>query len=745
MVKASIIITEKKSVSKAIAKALFPSSFDERDNCKEEHSDIISLRNPKDSEYIQNPKDILCFAEPYKNKEFFYFCSNDCVKGCQFTANHIDSMGMDHAAGTRRKLRYQNKSQKQGKIIFEEVTYYVFNRNGEKVVITDTQGNPFSYLIENIGERQTLETALLRAKDWDDLEKALRLKPSIEFSENRAYKARERMFNNLLVKRRLPDGTPIELSKVIAATDFDIAGSYIFYLVIENANQFVRFNQRNGSYWKEIPAELLSRMKFQSMKPEEVLHAFENPIPFDFENARAGEIRALFDFLYGTTLTSKMKTAAYAQQAGFRASIGRNRFIGLRALIEESANIEKEEESYIYLVFNGLKDKDGIREDLESGNYTPLRINQKRARITASRLIRDLKKCNIGTHTTRCKLPKILVDLGLAQEEGYSISPTEFGISYYSALFPHLEMAGFSISEWNRLLNSSMDVIRTSCSQDEKVNSERMKREFMNSFLYALQQHLAYLSGNWKGIIEAIPPRAYPKKEEESAKRGDVTLLHKGLLLEEADSVLSLEQISEFMSPETNKPIGGAKIYRHIKPTEASYKDAVRRVCCIDREDDFEIIEGDGEEVQKIEDNNCTVFRAEVHDNRRVAKYSKAVHMDNYEKLEIPELPKAESAHEPLYLTSISPPCVNGKKGFMLVREYNLPWMLTRDKLEKQRQGLINLASFSIGRDRFERVERYDFGKAHNFESLLIAMFEKYGVSFRDTAEMAEELYLGGA
>ncbi|OGJ19940.1 hypothetical protein A3K73_03190 [Candidatus Pacearchaeota archaeon RBG_13_36_9] len=746
MVKASVIITEKKSVSKAIAKALFPELFDERDNCEEEHSDIISLRNPKEAVEAQRNEE-LCVAAPYKEKEFFYFCSSDCVNGCQFVAYHLDSMGRDHASGTRRKLRYQNESGKQEKLIFEDVSYYVFDRGGGKVVIMDTQGNPFSHFIENLGEKQTLENLILNIKDWESLEKMLKLKPKIEFSENRAYKVRERLFNNVLAKRKFPDGSTIDIDRIIAATDFDVAGSYIFYSVIQKANQFIRQGQSRGIRVQEIPPELLYRMKLQSMDSKDIMDAFNNLMPFDFENARAGEIRALFDFVYGSTLTSSMQKVAYSQQSRFKASIGRTRFLGLKTLIEDSTSIKNEEEkSHIYLVFRGLKDKEGIEEALNQGDYAPLRINQKRARVTPSRLLKSFQERDIGTHTTRCKIPKILVDLGFAQESGSSIFPTKFGAEYYSVLFPHLEKAGFSISDWNQVLHYSMEAIRTAASgKNGKADSDRMKMAFMGSFLNEFKQHLAYLKENWGEIVRAIPPREYPQRKDGQASRGKITTPHNELLLEGTESVLSLEQISEFMDSQANQPKGAAKMYRHIKPTEVYFDDAIRRVCCIDRENDFEVIEGESSKIQDMEEGSYTVFKAEVPNSRRLAKYSKGNSMESYEKLELPEIPKADSAHDLLYLTGVSPACVCGPMGFRLVQEYNLPWILTRDKLEKQRQGLINLRSFSIGRDRFERVERYSFGRAHNFESLLITLFEKYGVSFKDTAELAEQLYLGGA
>ena len=42
----------------------------------------------------------------------------------------------------------------------------------------------------------------------------------------------------------------------------------------------------------------------------------------------------------------------------------------------------------------------------------------------------------------------------------------------------------------------------------------------------------------------------------------------------------------------------------------------------------------------------------------------------------------------------------------------------------------------------FERIDRYKYSKAHNFESMLSAMLEKYGMSFFETAKRMEEMYL---
>ncbi len=765
MGEAIVIITEKKQVSTAIARAIAPEMFDERGYCSCEHTDIVSLRTEEERARINTPEDTLCVAVPLEKENYFCFDSRDCVN-CKFVAQHIDQMGMKHARSVRRRLRYENdmlRDKRKPLTIFEDISYYVLERDGETVVIIDTQGTPFSHFIRYEGQRTTLENLILESKDWKSIEERLAYRAKIEKSsrEPSSHMARERLFNNILAERNLPDGTPINLRRIIAATDYDIAGSYIFYSVVMNANQFIRRGQREkGMQAEEIPMDVLYRMKLQRMDPESVVEEFENPIPFDFGNAHAGELRDLFDFIYGTVLSSKIRRVTAKYSPDIKSSIGRVVFLGLGKLIEQEQAIkESGEEHYVYLVFNGLPDKEGVEKALAERNFSAFQLRQRKTHVSGSRFLRLLEADNIGTLTTRYKQPYILANLKLAEYDDAMIASTPFGAYYYHLLKPYINGDNFSLAEWNSFLYNTMESFRASSMEGGTAEHEWFKsksRDFMEYFIMQFKEHLLSLRPYWERIGKDIA-EGYSRlnidfrRGKKSEGKPDIEVPDDVLLICGNDETLSLEQIEQFMDSSENrvKPAGSrvATVLRYTPPEPASIEDPIRRVCCIDSEYEFELVSAwHPLHIFTIDKGYYTVFRTAVSDEKALQKLIKAgLGINSYGEMRIDEamLEQEESAHDPLSLTQVSPSDIQGREGLWLVREYNTPWKMTQDKLDKRRQGLINLSSFNNRDYRFERVERYEFGRVHKFETLLIAMLEKYNIPFWKTARMAEELYLG--
>ncbi|MEA3514020.1 MAG: hypothetical protein U9R34_00930, partial [Nanoarchaeota archaeon] len=484
MKKTTLIITEKKNISKQIAKALAPAgTFGERGHSEAEHCDIISLRTNYEKTKIKqsNGRNIGCkiLNKGLKEKDYFYFCGENC-KSCEFIAQHLDKLGTHSARSVRKKFKYINenltsdfrsiildlisesggnanlsyfykeieegeypqkekidksknplenvilqacqtliheKKIKQNKngfeltqdgkrykkyslkdfAITEDIIYYMFDRDNSQIIIADTYGTPYGFNRKFPGN-EDLEQAVTSAKDWADFQRLLRYMPNKQAydpKDLKSHMARTMLFNSIISKRKAPDGADIYLEKIIAATDFDIAGSYIFNSIIEAANKNVedKKNSKKSKGLHTIEPDLLYRMPLKSLESENIIAEFNNLQNFDWNNAYAGKARSVFDFIYGSTITGKLnKEARKLQNAKrkkkheLRFSVGRTLFLGLKKVIEEEQQMKyAKDHQYIYLAFKGKLDKEQIEKQLQAGNFASFQANLKKSYISLPR------------------------------------------------------------------------------------------------------------------------------------------------------------------------------------------------------------------------------------------------------------------------------------------------------------------------------------------------------------------------
>jgi len=858
----TVIITEKKSVSQALLRALAPDSYDDRGNSSVQHSDIIARRTRSEKDSIRSLEDINCevLSQRLKSSNYFYFCQPDCIS-CDFRAEHIDVGGKKSASRARNRIRYVNETitkdlrfpvieairklnerataraiaefvfgmnhpaaerldaatesledsiertlirlslegsvvqaggayrvnpDFRGKmryelIISEDINYYVFNRNSQLVIIADTNGNPL-----NMRRRERalfMERLMQECPDWESLQQYIEFKPRLETRDrdSKSSEARIKLFNALLSKRRLPcdfdggrAGDPINLEKVIAATDFDVAGSYIILSLIENANAVSVRATRDGSAPRLITPDMLYRMKLSSMEPESVVKEFENPSEFDWENALAGKARSYFDFVFGDAVNStirhvkdrylKLREAEYVD-----FSTGRTLFLALKKIIEEEKKIASElEKDYLYIVFEGLCDLENMKKSLEVGYFSALHIREQSRHISYSRFIELCQQDEVGTNTTRYNLIGRLEKRDLIVTGDNKIVSTPFGRFYYEAFSPVLEpTSGFNINVWNDNLRQMIDSWSASLAPGAPSRSkEQIEKEFsdfMNWFFYEIKTSAPYMREKYPALVRnlwdayrSLPTMSYaPRKEIEESREESK---EEGIVLIGNNALLSHSQVKSIIesdptSSSYNKPRKGAPttITRMIPQTPVSLEEAVRRVCCIGRGVEFKVVSSFKlPKVATLENENYTVFRAEItpgSDNVVKLYLESGRGIESLQELVIEGVPQQQTdrgslAHEPLYLTDIRPADIAGKDGMLLVQEYQKPWVATADKISKKQQGLVNVASFKSSSHEFGRIERYEFRKVHNFETLLIAMMEKYNMPFAKTARLAEELYL---
>ncbi|GAH68752.1 unnamed protein product, partial [marine sediment metagenome] len=260
-------------------------------------------------------------------------------------------------------------------VIAEEISYYIVEGQGEDYFICDTSGSPYSFDFDG----RDLLKLVSNSKGWRSLEEKIWQVGSSNLRgfRPRVYIARNRFFNQLLAFNRLPNGQPIELNKIIAATDMDIAGAYIFLSVIEGANRIAeRFNPGN-----KISPESIYRMNLTSIDPSDVLSELENLKGFDWGSAYAGKCRQIFDFIYGSSITGHLnhkKNIHLSSNGGkrespegrFRFSVGRNNFLGLGALVELDSELKGQQaEEEVYLIFRGQADRDEILSQFERNSF----------------------------------------------------------------------------------------------------------------------------------------------------------------------------------------------------------------------------------------------------------------------------------------------------------------------------------------------------------------------------------------
>lgn len=681
-------------------------------------------------------------------------------------ARTLESLEQKGKIVSRSKLYFPNEEseefiygQSENITVPEDINYFVFERNGSLVIVIDTYGTPLKYrqAVKGYLQRTVCESA-----DWKDLKQKIRLEPSFQDFNPRELKSHVvRMFllNNILAKKRLPCdyngmklGQPIQLERVIAATDFDIAGSYIFLSVIESANDFAR---KLGE--KPITTDMLYRMNMLTVEPADIQKSFDNPGGFDWENAYAGKARSVFDFLYGTSISNQLRH--FNQDPGLKLSTGRTLFLGLKKIIEqEKALREETKKDYVYIAFEGLLDLNGINSAITNNRYTLMHIKQKRNYVSHPTFLELCKEGEIGTHTTRYKLAGRLERLGVLSVIDNRLFSTPYGNAFYNVLSTHLDFSPFfSITQWNANLQKVIASWRTDTNDNKPRTKDEMEAEFhkfMQIFLPSLQRQFRYLNSDRYAEIDQELSEAHQCLKRFEFSQLDKKKEYKSppnvFLLVGNDSTLTLDDIKELIDPTSNTPRQGARsrIIRVIPQEPVSLVNYVRKIFNINRDYDFSVASSyNSNALIGMGNENHTAFRTEIPDGMTLKDFlNEGINIDEYEECELDESNFEEegkqTAHEALMVQDIKRSDIAGRDGLYLAEEYPKPWYHTHDKLKKRANGQINVAGFKSRNHEFERIERYRFGVMHNFESLLAAMLDKYNIPFWRTAKLAEEMYL---
>lgn len=844
--KATIVITEKRSVSESIVRALAPTdSFDLRGGCNVRHCDVLSIAWRKKTDRYSPDEETVRQKENSDDYSFY----QDINEGgfYRVSIEHQDKMG---SVSERRILKEQrtiqayyenelklpilqvindqpgiNRSQIENKLITgdfpqmdkidttkeslkgiikdlirkldrgndpkiikkdhgffllksgeemlevglsrpvcEELYYFIFKQEDHLYIFLDTNGNPLKMFRPKNNDRKTYS---LR-----QIERRLFHLPGFQqygLVDRRSYVARMRLFERVLVDQRMPcdaegikENSKLEICKVIAATDEDIAGAAIFLSIIGFVNRSKTF----------IDDDKIFRVHLPTMDSEGVKIAFENLRAFDWHNAYAGRLREVFDFIYGTELKFYLNPKG-VYNGGKRLTTGRTLFLALKKIIETEAQyLTQPPKRYIYLAFNNILGLESIKQALQSRKFTAVQLLIRDKFVSLPTLMDLCREEGIGTHTTRYRLAHRLAREGWVVIRDGQINYTPLGRIVYEWYERYLNSPKlFSISEWNQRLHNTIESMKLMSNSTQKDEIESYYHHFLTEFTTHFSKFLSVLTGKrfkvqdsfiscMDNIITALR-LAYNESKKIYLKadipKNEYRLNTKGndkFHLESVSDKISNDDIMKMIDSNAesegfNKPIKDNRITtveRNVPVQMVNLEDEIRKILCLSLDSAFKI-EGPALSVTSIHCMNyATVFRAKVTEKNAINSFfegSLEIEQFTPMPLVMPDLEEDDDeAHESLRLKNVRRSDIVGKQGAKVAQEYNKPWVYTNKINQIAQNGDVPLESLKVHGLEFERVSRYEYGVVHNYESLLCSMLEQYRMSFFQTGRVAESMYL---
>ena len=148
---------------------------------------------------------------------------------------------------------------------YKRVTYYEVENNGKKTTILTAVGHLYSLAPKNRKKRKfDLEWVPLYQKD-----------KSKKYTKNYVD----------AIKKLTKDA-----DKFIHACDYDIEGTLIGYNALKYA-------------CGQESLDNTTRMKFSTLTNEDIMEAYENPIPLDINQVDSGIARHVLDFIFGVNIS----------------------------------------------------------------------------------------------------------------------------------------------------------------------------------------------------------------------------------------------------------------------------------------------------------------------------------------------------------------------------------------------------------------------------------------------------------
>jgi len=210
----------------------------------------------------------------------------------------------DAALHVAEALQYVGEPRK---LSFKGVPVYEVKRTAERILVCSALGH--LYKVDEAGISQRKQYPV-----WEYVWKPIHL---VEHGRER-----QRRWLNAIAEMAK------EADAFVNACDFDVEGSLIGYMILKHA--------RAGA---DAAAK---RMKFSTLTPEELRHAYEHMLPqLDFPLVNAGLCRHEVDWLYGINL-SRALTESARKSSGRYATLSTGRVQGptLRFVVEREQEIE---------------------------------------------------------------------------------------------------------------------------------------------------------------------------------------------------------------------------------------------------------------------------------------------------------------------------------------------------------------------------------------------------------------------
>ncbi|WP_296068171.1 hypothetical protein [uncultured Agrobacterium sp.] len=743
-----LILAEKSSVSKGICAALLP---------KGEKADLYSCVDTYETlQEVEITDDIL--LEPGYELYERALRREQNVESRSFFSGSVEKRAQNRRYDFDRPRTSNERYEKQS----ERIRISAISFDNKIIIILDTNGNPLTLR----GQRNAIVNGILNGAPAQEILRSLRHALGADSSRRSAPYMRMKLFSDILVHQRLPfrfnefaAGTPITLDAIVGATDTDVAGQYIFYSVVEYANQL---RARLG--YGNLDDNLIRRLDSDVPPRESVRKAMSEIGSFPLGSALGGKTRDVFDRLFDYVLNGEFRRQSRGKS---RFTLGRVRWLGLAALVEECLVQDRSKPiEYFYLFFDKNCGRTEIERRLTEKKYAAAHCTINYSRITVSRYIDICREGRIGTHTTRYNNPSDLGQNGLVRIDNTFLRPTELSFALYKEMREILDpKSGVSIGSLNAELNEFIDLIETCVDPAE---CRELHERFLARMVQNLKTFLLRLrSTDLQQVLDRLPEarsevgsrqRTKHRKRDFCAKKTTGSELDSstGLLtLVGPYSVVPVEIIQQYR--EDNFTLRALnRVEQQVDNAGEIY--AARRLLRLPASFSFQAIDVFKPSIKSsIDDTDCTVFRAPIS----LSDLLEAVEIDG-------SLPEARTrswvpfefnqrettdveAHDPLYISDIRRSDISTREKRLVAREYLLPWRLNDAIARQNEQGGESVASFSLSLCgvrkevslNFERVEWTTIGKVHNFESMLAVMEGKYGMPVRQTADIMEDLYLG--
>jgi len=736
----SIIITEKPGVARKVACALCPGYPCVDRECSRYQRDIFVHHLTKIDKANHPVRFLRCKLSSLPKNRWRSYWYDRTIDWSRVSLIHSDSV---HGPGARQVLRSlkqilsDQRDSRGVKAIVECVDWYMIRKGylGCDWMVMHTAGNP-----QQLDMRSDASpgegTAATIPTHPRQLAAAMRRVPVQ--SGSKATRMRlahmRRMFH---LGQKSGHGLYI-------ATDQDIAGTFL-------ASVLPGFRKL-----AEVSKPL--RVRLNETTKSGVRQAIQDAAEFDWHNAEAGRLRDSVDYVVGHALNGLLRHTPAGKRRAPGFTVGRTRLLALDCLCRRwlEARHSKTVGS-IFLVFPGVGDQTRIEQDLADGSALMIAAAIQRGFCSQAGLLRELLRCKVGTVSTRYKLIASLLEQGLIQEHGPWLVPSLKGLLVEQHLLELLEGPNFSLWDWQDRLTEFLATAATR-SGVPLLHLEQQVDAFLQEFLLSFHSVLASASPvihRLRDALDALLPHEQTPKSVEEANTVNADRSHHGNAGELGlEGAVPIDRLARYVDTNANllSTNGPIHVSRIVPQPEWDWDGMLRRQLLLEREVAFRLVESVNiHRLIELSDIPCTVFRADC-DPRTLsgllrvfvngkAKLSKPVMREV--KLPAEELTDA-GAHPPLEIFDPCPADMRGPEALLVAQEYMRPYEYTIGLLEAHESGQKLLDSFQCNRFVFRRIEPFEFGTAHTFDTVLATMYDRYGMTFEDTANITESLYLGG-